>query len=271
MIVKKLFYFPFVLFLFFCFFISCNPSFALTGEPQEWFGSGVTTVTNWTASSSGGFTATLSQGVSPPADPYDLNPSGPKYYGKISMASDCGSCNVTLTYTDPTPSNPTTFIQMDFYNSFNTFSPALIVSDGSISATVTSNDILDCTQSPPQQTTTNPGDWTTIYIDLTGLGLGNIQKVTLVVPAAAQLNLYPIYVDNLKGSNIPPASCGGTPTDTYTPSPTITPTPTDTATITPTYTPTSTFPNTPTKTPTPSVTDTPTPSPTATHTFSSTP
>src|SRR5581483_11284671 len=212
MIVKKLFYFPFVLFLFFCFFISCNPSFALTGEPQEWFGSGVTTLTNWTASSSGGFTATLSQGVSPPADPYDLNPSGPKYYGKISMASDCGSCNVTLTYTDPTPSNPTTFIQMDFYNSFNTFSPALIVSDGSISATVTSNDILDCTQSPPQQTTTNPGDWTTIYID------------------------------NLKGSNIPPASCGGTPTYTYTPSPTITPTPTDTATITPTYTPTSTFP-----------------------------
>jgi hypothetical protein len=191
--------------------------------------------------------------------------------------------SVTITYTDPNPSAPTTFLKFDMNDQLGNRSFQIAVSAiGGDFATISTNDILQsCYISNPVISGNTAVGWNTLFIQLLGSSNPNTSTITssdliktVQIIFKSDTNMTssgnPIYLDNLRGESI--LSCN-TPTNTPTSTPTITPGgPTLTPTNTPTNTPTSTATNSPTSTPTnnsptPTATNTPTNTPTSTITL----
>jgi hypothetical protein len=263
---------------------------ALSGEASEHFSTTCPGTTwslgagpNWVASSTNGNYVLVNGNGNATNDTHDTcNPGNPgtTYSVFYCSGTPSGSDSITITYTDPTPSAPTTYIKFDLYDSSsgnNSFSIIVTDVNGHTASSISDDIMPNCYTSSPVTTGNSSPGWQTGYVQVLGAGavttgvIGNIKTVQIVFTGNSQmispgLGGSPIFLDNIRGESI--LSCfTPTPTGSATPTVTNTPTNTPTSTITnsPTFTPTNTpggltatFTNTPTVTLTPTVTNTPT-------------
>ncbi|HXL72731.1 MAG TPA: hypothetical protein VN963_03815, partial [bacterium] len=150
---------------------------ALSNDPQQHFTSASTS--NWAISSCGLGTYTLSLNNTLP----DTVVSGESAQnGIVDTASTyTGSCAVTVTYTDPSPSTGGTqnYIKVDVYTKTVGRAFAISATDGATTVTASAgsqNILTACASAPASQTNTNPGNsWETIFLNTSSLG--NITQV----------------------------------------------------------------------------------------------